>query len=106
MKKEDVLIFLKIEDDLKKIMQPKTIKSKNNGCGTAPGNLVLFIILFNSSKERPVCKCHVLEEPKHVNESYMFSEGATYVPMMVECNPNPKTVVVPQEVIPLININT
>jgi hypothetical protein len=24
----------------KKIMQPKTIKSKNNGCGTAPGNLV------------------------------------------------------------------
>ena len=25
---------------LNKIMQPKTIKSKNNGCGTAPGNLV------------------------------------------------------------------
>ena len=24
----------------KKIMQPKTSKSKNNGCGTAPGNLV------------------------------------------------------------------
>ena len=24
----------------KKKMQPKTIKSKNNGCGTAPGNLV------------------------------------------------------------------
>ena len=23
-----------------KKMQPKTIKSKNNGCGTAPGNLV------------------------------------------------------------------
>ena len=23
-----------------KIMQPKTIKSKDNGCGTAPGNLV------------------------------------------------------------------
>ena len=21
-------------------MQPKTIKSKNNGCGSAPGNLV------------------------------------------------------------------
>ena len=32
--------FLKKEDNLKKIMQPKTIKSKNNGCGTAPGNLV------------------------------------------------------------------
>ena len=29
-----------MEDDLKKIMQPKTIKSKTNGCGTAPGNLV------------------------------------------------------------------
>ena len=41
MKKEDVLIFLKNEDDLKKIIQPKTIQSKNNGCGTAPGNLVL-----------------------------------------------------------------
>ena len=24
-----------------KIIQPKTIKSKNNGCGTAPGNLVI-----------------------------------------------------------------
>ena len=24
-----------------KIMQPNTLKSKNNGCGTAPGNLVL-----------------------------------------------------------------
>ena len=33
--------FLKMKDDLKKqIMQPKTNKSKNNGCGTAPGNLV------------------------------------------------------------------
>jgi hypothetical protein len=27
-----------------KIMQPKTIKSKNNCCGTAPGNLVLVYI--------------------------------------------------------------
>ena len=25
-------------------MQPKTSKSKNNGCGTAPGNLVIVII--------------------------------------------------------------
>ena len=25
-------------------MQPKTIKSKDNGCGTAPGNLVINII--------------------------------------------------------------
>ena len=31
-----------MEDDLKKIKQPKTIKSKNNGCGTAPGNLVFI----------------------------------------------------------------
>ena len=28
----------------KNIMQPKTMKSKNNGCGTAPGNLVLIFI--------------------------------------------------------------
>ena len=41
LKKEDDLNFLKMDDDLKKIMQPKTIKSKNNDCGTAPGNLVL-----------------------------------------------------------------
>ena len=27
----------------KKIMQPTTIKSKDNGCGTAPGNLVTLI---------------------------------------------------------------
>ena len=44
LKKEDELIFFIMEDDLKKhIMQPKPnkSKSKNNGCGTAPGNLVL-----------------------------------------------------------------
>ena len=27
-----------------KKMQPKTIKSKNNGCGTASGNLVSYIL--------------------------------------------------------------
>ena len=27
----------------KKIIQQKTIKSKNNGCGTAPSNLVFII---------------------------------------------------------------
>ena len=32
--------FGKCKTTSKKIMQPKTIKSKNNGCGTAPGNLV------------------------------------------------------------------
>ena len=41
LKKEDDFNFLKMEDDLKKIMQQKTIKSKNNDCGTAPGNLVI-----------------------------------------------------------------
>ena len=29
-----------MEDNLEEVMQPKTNKSKNNGCGTAPGNLV------------------------------------------------------------------
>ena len=33
-----------MEDNLKQIIQPKIIKSKNNGCGTAPGNLVKFLI--------------------------------------------------------------
>ena len=46
LKKEDDLNFLKMDDDLKKIMQPKTIKSKNNDCGTAPGNLVLIYCLI------------------------------------------------------------
>ena len=46
LKKEDHLNFLKMDDDLKKIMQPKTINSKNNDCGTAPGNLV-YIYMRN-----------------------------------------------------------
>ena len=36
---EDDLKCYQIEHDL---MQPKRIKSKNNGCGTAPGNLVFL----------------------------------------------------------------
>ena len=32
--------FLEKEDDLKKNKATKNNKSKNNGCGTAPGNLV------------------------------------------------------------------
>jgi hypothetical protein len=36
------LDVLKNENNLKKIMQPETIKSKDNGCGTAPCNLVLL----------------------------------------------------------------
>ena len=42
LKRKTTSILLKIEDDLKKIKQPKTIKSKNNDCGTAPGNLVYY----------------------------------------------------------------
>jgi hypothetical protein len=37
-------MFLKMETTSKKIMQPTTIKSKDNGCGTAPGNLVSFFL--------------------------------------------------------------
>ena len=46
-------MFLKMETTSKKIMQPTTIKSKDNGCGTAPGNLVyknvrdLLLIILN-----------------------------------------------------------
>jgi hypothetical protein len=40
---EGDLNLKKKEDDLKKNNATKTIKSKNNGCGTAPGNLVLVI---------------------------------------------------------------
>ena len=30
-----------MKDDLiENVLQPKTVKNKNNGCGTAPGNLV------------------------------------------------------------------
>ena len=38
--KVKTIIFLNMEDDLKKIKQLKTIKSKNDDFGTAPGNLV------------------------------------------------------------------
>ena len=44
--KEDNINFLKMKDNLNKIMQPKTIKSKNNDCGTAPGNLVLINLSY------------------------------------------------------------
>jgi hypothetical protein len=42
--KEDDLNFFENGKRPKTIMQPKTIKSKNNGCGTALGNLVIYII--------------------------------------------------------------
>ena len=42
MKPNSTSIIFLMKDDLKeKVLQPKTIKNKNNGCGTAPGNLVL-----------------------------------------------------------------
>ena len=41
LKMQDDLIFFLKEDNLKKIMQTKKSKSKNNGCGTALGNLVI-----------------------------------------------------------------
>ena len=50
-KKEDDLNFLKMEDYLKKIVQPKTIKSKKNDCGTAPGNLVLYYFSCSGREE-------------------------------------------------------
>ena len=37
------LNVFKNENDKKKIMQPKTIQIEDNGCGTAPGNLVFII---------------------------------------------------------------
>ena len=40
-------MFLKMETTSKKIMQPTTIKSKDNGCGTAPGNLVCDYLSLN-----------------------------------------------------------
>ena len=43
-------MFLKMETNSKKIMQPTTIKSKDNGCGTAPGNLVWLNFLIKSKK--------------------------------------------------------
>ena len=36
---DDLIFFFKWKTTSKYIMQPKTIKSKNNDCGTAPGNL-------------------------------------------------------------------
>ena len=58
---DDLIFFLKMKDDLKKqIMQPKTNKSKNNVCGTAPGNLVVFtypVYLFTCLLQlRSICK--------------------------------------------------
>ena len=45
------LYVFKNENNLNKIMQPKTIKSKDNGCGTAPGNLVNSIYQFELLEE-------------------------------------------------------
>jgi hypothetical protein len=37
---DNLNFFFKERRPQNKIMQTKTIKIKNNGCGTAPGNLV------------------------------------------------------------------
>ena len=53
---EDDLKFWKMEDDLQQIMRPETIKSKNNDCGTAPGNLVpISLIQLNQARHLPSC---------------------------------------------------
>jgi hypothetical protein len=39
---EEDLIFFKQRTTSKKIMQQKAMKSYSNGCGTAPGNLVII----------------------------------------------------------------
>jgi hypothetical protein len=42
-----------MEDNPKKIEQPKAIKNENNGCGTSPGNLVeeiLYIFMLYGGK--------------------------------------------------------
>ena len=43
-------LFWKRKMTSKKVMHPKTIKSKNNGCGTAPGNLVVYILSVKENK--------------------------------------------------------
>ena len=40
-----------MEDNLKEIMQPKLIKSQNNGCGTASGNLVVHMEVKNNKSQ-------------------------------------------------------
>ena len=39
---DDLIFFGKMKTTSKNRMQHKTIASKNNDCGTAPGNLVIF----------------------------------------------------------------
>ena len=65
-KKEEDLIFLKMEDVLKNIVQPKTIKSKNNDCGTAPGNLVF---IFNPTS---LFSSDLYIELKYLCSSYLL----------------------------------
>jgi hypothetical protein len=48
----DLNFFLKMEDYLKKIMLLQTIKSKNNDCGTAPGNLVYTTVVQEMLNQR------------------------------------------------------
>ena len=63
-------MFLKIETTSTKIMQPKIIKSQNNGCGTAPGNLVYtlsgFYPYFSGGVAQPIL--HVVQPLIHVSQ--------------------------------------
>ena len=67
---------MKIKNDLKEIMQPHTIKSKNNDCGTAPGNLV-FIIL------------RTFHEDVKMNTHTRNGEFTTLLDTTTILNPNP-----------------
>ena len=51
-----------MEDKLKKIMQPKTIKSKTNDCGTAPGNLVSLVCQFHQTQSLQIGRIHNNDE--------------------------------------------
>ena len=42
--KSENIFFLNGRGPQKQLMQPKTIENGNNGCGTAPGNLVMYIL--------------------------------------------------------------
>ena len=81
----------------KQIMQPTTIKSKNNGCGTAPGNLVfvffgfVFCVLLRSSlfscvRDVPyttqACSKILLQNRSHVDHLLIRGTKAFQTPQL------------------------
>ena len=48
---DNLNFFEKTTSIIEKMMQPGTSKIKVNGCGTAPGNLV---VLFNNTSFKPL----------------------------------------------------